>query len=146
MVLVDTNILLYAINGDSPHHNEAKAAVESLANGRQPWVLTWGVIYEFLRVATHPRVFPKPLALTAAHRFIASLLASESCFVLAETQDHQQILIDCLKDAPRLAGNMIHDLHYAVLMREHAVKEVLTLDTDFRAFPWVRISNLTNSE
>ncbi len=142
MVLLDTNILLYAVNADSPHHEDARAAIESLANGRQPWVLTWGVIYEFLRVSTHPRVFPKPLTLAVAYGFMAGLLQSDSCVVLVETQDHQQVLADSLKEVPRLSGNIIHDLHHANLMREHAVKDILTLDSDFRAFPWVRVKGL----
>jgi hypothetical protein len=31
-----------------------------------PWHLTWGVVYEFLRVATHPNVFRKPFSLADA--------------------------------------------------------------------------------
>jgi predicted nucleic acid-binding protein len=40
---------------------------------------------------------------------------------------------------PRLGGNLVHDLHHAVLMREHGVRDILTCDTDFRLFSWIRI-------
>jgi toxin-antitoxin system PIN domain toxin len=136
--MVDTNVLLYAINSDSPQHDDALAALESLANGSQLWVLSWGIIYEFLRVATHPRVFPQPLTLAEAYGFVSGLLECEFCLVLTETPHHLRVLKESCADVHRVSGNMVHDLHHAVIMREHGVKDVMTYDADFRAFSWVR--------
>ncbi|MBN1270199.1 MAG: PIN domain-containing protein [Kiritimatiellae bacterium] len=142
VVLVDTNILLHALNSDSPEHEGSRTALETLANGNETWVLTWGIIYEFYRVATHPRIFPKPLAMDKAHEFIAGLLGCPSCLLIAETASHRAALETSLGQVQRLSGNLLHDFHTAVLMREHGVQEVLTLDTDFRAFAWVAVRGM----
>lgn len=142
MVLVDTNILLYAVNPDTDQHVAARRVLERLHNGRETWVLTWGILYEFLRVATHPRVFPKPLSFRQAQAFVDGLLASSSCLVLTETPEHRAELLAAVAQLPRIGGNQIHDLHHAIIMREHGIRDILTCDTDFRLFPWVDIRGL----
>lgn len=46
-----------------------------------------------------------------------------------------------LKELPVVAGNLVHDAHTAVLMREHGVKTIVTLDMDFHHFPFVTVEN-----
>ena len=142
MVLVDTNILLHAVNADSPECARAGAALEALVNGREQWALSWGIVYEFLRVATHPRIFAHPLRAEQAHAYVAEWIAADNCTLIAESAYHHQVLSDSLAEVARLAGNILHDFHHAVLMREHGIREILTLDRDFRAFPWVAIRPL----
>ena len=139
VVLVDTNILLHAINPDSPDASRCADALASLVNGAENWALSWGILYEFMRVATHQRVFPSPLTLTQAHCFVEDWVSSASCTVIAESSYHRQAFADCLSEAPRLAGNILHDLHNAVLMHEHGITDILTLDRDFRTFSWITI-------
>ena len=38
-------------------------------------------------------------------------------------------------------GNLFHDIHTAVLAREHGVPEIVTADTDFLQFSFVRVTN-----
>ena len=142
MFLVDANILLHAVNSDSSYHEAARKNLESFINGSEQWYLTWGIIYEYLRVATHPRVFRKPLALDEAHGFLAPALEAENCSILSETEEHQNVLEQSMKETHRLSGNVLHDLHIAVIMREHGIEEVITRDRDFKAFPWVRIREI----
>ena len=111
-------------------------------NGSENWALSWGILYEFMRVATHQRVFPDPLTLTQAHGYVEDWVSSANSTVIAESDYHRQALADCLSEAPRLTGNILHDFHNAVLMREHGITQILTLDHDFRAFPWVTIRPL----
>ena len=47
-----------------------------------------------------------------------------------------------MKNVGRLAGNIVHDFHSAVLMREHGIKDILTLDRDFRTFPWIELREI----
>jgi uncharacterized protein len=138
MILVDANILLHAVNRDSPLCSSAGRSLEELANGSSTWGLSWGIVYEFMRVATHPRIFPSPLSAGEAWTFVQELILRPSCLVLGETGLHAELMAECLKESPRLRGNILHDLHTAVLMREHGVREILTLDRDFRSFSWVK--------
>jgi len=139
MILMDTNVLLHAVNRDSPDHKTMLGVVEAYAGGIEPWAVSWGILYEYLRVATHPKVFPKPLTVDHAYGFVRDVLKSADAAIISETDFHETVFETSLKEVHRLSGNLIHDFHIAVLMREHGLKEILTLDSDFRAFPWIRI-------
>lgn len=141
MFLVDTNILLYAVNPDFSEHPAALAALEKARDGSELWFLTWGVIYEFLRVSTHRAVFSKPLSLAAAWDWIGRLRSSRSCQVLTESDRHAEIMSELLGRHGRLGGNVIHDLHTAALMLEHGVQEIRTADADFHQFKFLRVVN-----
>ena len=146
MFLVDTNILLYAVDPDSPEHALALAQLEGYRRETELWFLTWGVIYEFLRVSTHRAVFERPLSIERAWSWIEAVRASASCRVLAETERHPEIVRELAARHPRLAGNPVHDLHTAALMLEHGVTEVRTADTDFHQFPFLRVVNPLSGE
>jgi len=61
--VVDTNILLYAANRDCSEHAKCRELVLEWRAQVSPWYLTWGIVYEFLRVATHPKVLRRPFGL-----------------------------------------------------------------------------------
>ena len=144
MLMVDTNVLVFAANAaDRRFHDTARHALQRLVRGEENWHLTWHVVYEFLRVVTHPKVFARPLGADDARTFVAALLRNPFCTMLGETPLHEQVLTQCLHEAPRVTGNLFHDLRTAVIMREHGVDEVFTADIDFRSFPWVRVRLLT---
>ena len=142
MVTVDTNVLVNALNADAADQARAAHALEDLVNGSEHWALSWTVIYEFLRVVTHPRVFARPLSVGEAYAFIHELAESRTCTVITESSQHRQQLRESIDDIPRLAGTILHDFHIAVLMREHGITDLLTFDTDFRAFSWVSTREL----
>ena len=139
MKLLDTNILLNAINSDSSQYGACCEFLEAVVNSEQMWAMTWGIVYEFLRVATHPGVFPTPLSLEDALNIIMEIATRPNCLVLSETSEHRATLDECLELAPRLSGNILHDFHTAVTMKEHGIADIVTFDRDFRAFPWVRL-------
>jgi toxin-antitoxin system PIN domain toxin len=139
--LVDTNILAYAVNRDGAEHREAVRAVEGWLSGSIPWALTWGVVYEFLRVVTHPRIFRRPLTTEQALIFLDPILASDLVTVLGPTPRHEAVLRSTIREAGRPSGNLFHDLHTAVTMREHGVSEIMTADADFRRFPFLTVTD-----
>jgi predicted nucleic acid-binding protein len=49
------------------------------------------------------------------------------------------LLSQLTAEVPHLAGNILHDVHTAVLMREHGIREICTRDTDFHRFPFVKV-------
>ena len=51
------------------------------------------------------------------------------------------VLIQVADELPDIRGNVVHDLHTAVLMREHGITQICTLDRDFRRFPFLEIVN-----
>ena len=45
MFVVDTNILVYAADADSPLHAACRARVEEWRGQSSAWYLTWGIAY-----------------------------------------------------------------------------------------------------
>ena len=68
-------------------------------------------------------------------------LASPAAGILAETERHSAVLAEVCAAHARLAGNPVHDLHTAVLMREHGVSEIRTADADFHQFRFLTVVN-----
>lgn len=137
---VDTNLLVYAALRNAPAHERARRWLDACATGRERWVTTWSVLYEFLRVTTH-RTARSPLPFGEAQAFVAELFRSPSFGVLAETDRHAAVLADLAREHPDLGGNVMHDLHTVALMREHGVREVHTADKDLRRFRELRVVN-----
>jgi toxin-antitoxin system PIN domain toxin len=139
MFTVDTNILLYAADADSPDHAKCRDLVQQWRSQATPWYVTWGIIYEFLRVATHPKVFRSPFSLSDAWRFLEALFASPSLRILAETDRHRHVAAEVFGEVPDIAGNLVFDAHTAILMRENGIRTIYTKDTDFNRFPFLDV-------
>jgi uncharacterized protein len=137
--VVDTNILVYAVDTDVPEHAVCRDLILQWRSGTTPWYLTWGIVYEFLRVVTHRNVLRKPFATSKAWTFIESILASPSASILMETDRHERVASEVFGSVAGIAGNLIFDAHTAVLMKEHGVKKIYTRDTDFHRFPFLKI-------
>ncbi len=104
-----------------------------------PAFLTWAICYEFLRVATHPGAYPTPWSPGDAWDFLSSLLASPGFEILTPTPRHASVLAQTLAELPDVRGNLLHDLHIAVAMRENGVSRICTRDTDFHRFPFLTV-------
>lgn len=137
MLVVDTNVLVYAADQRAPEHARCRALLDELRQGDVAWYLTWGICYEFLRVVTHPRVFRQPWTAERAMEFLRALLDAPALSVLVATDRHARVLSDVTALVPLLAGNLFHDAETAVLMREHGVARLCTRDTDFHRFPFL---------
>jgi toxin-antitoxin system PIN domain toxin len=139
VLVVDTNVLVYSADADSQFHAACRVWLDRRRPRPDAWYTTWSIIYEFLRVTTHPRVMRRPWSTTAAWEFVTALLASPGLGVLIPTQRHADVASEVLAELPHLAGNLLHDAHTAILMREHGIREICTRDTDFNQFPFLKV-------
>jgi predicted nucleic acid-binding protein len=57
MFVVDSNVFVYALNRSASEHSACRLLLETWRLQMVPWYTTWGILYEVLRVASHPRVF-----------------------------------------------------------------------------------------
>jgi toxin-antitoxin system PIN domain toxin len=135
--VVDTNILVYAADEDSPFHSRCREVIEKWRRQASPWYITWGILYEFLRVITHPRVFRKPWSIIRAWDYVEAILGSPSLEILTAGERHTDVAAEVVKNMPSLSGNLLHDAQTAILMREHGIKRIYTRDTDFHRFPFL---------
>lgn len=139
MFVVDTNILVYAADGDAEHHEICRQKVEEWRSAAGAWYVTWGICYEFLRVVTHPAVLRCPWSAPAAAGFLDALFASPGLGVLRPTDRHATVMHEVIGLIPHARGNLIHDLHTAVLMREHGIRSIRTRDTHFHRFGFLEV-------
>ncbi len=145
MLLVDTNVLVYAADADSPLHARAREWLERQRGRPDAWYTTWPVLYEFMRVTTHPRVMRRPWSVPRAWSFVSALLGSPGLGVLLPTPQHADVAGQVIAELPDLAGNLLHDAHTAVLMREHGIRRICTRDMDFHRFPFLEVIDPLNS-
>jgi toxin-antitoxin system PIN domain toxin len=141
MFVVDTNLLIYAANRRAEEHASALEMLSRWRSGSEAWFATWSILYEFLRIATHFRVFERPLTFSKAWNFIEELLSAPSFGLLTESNRHADILRDLVGEYPRISANRFHDLHIAALMKEHGIAEIRTADRDFHEFRFLRVVN-----
>lgn len=139
MLAVDTNVLVYAADIHSGFHSACSEWLNRQRGRSSAWYITWPIIYEFLRVATHPRIMRRPWTAREAWQFVTSLLASPGIDVLIPSQRHADVASEVFSELPHLAGNILHDTHTAILMREHGIRQICTRDTDFSRFPFLEI-------
>ena len=141
MFVVDTNILLYAADRDAPEHAVCRDLLLTWREQTSPWHLTWGIVYEFLRVSTHRNVFRKPFISHQAWGFIQAVLASPSLSLLVETDRHETVATDVFAGVPGVGiiGNFVFDAHTAILMKEHGIATIFTRDREFRRFSFLQV-------
>ena len=66
MILLDANLLIYAVNQDAPLNRKAKPWLESALSGPEAGGFPWTVLLAFLRLTTRPGLFRRPLRFDAA--------------------------------------------------------------------------------
>lgn len=134
----DANVLLYASDESSSIHRQARGFIERMADGPEIAYLFWPTVMAYLRVATHPAVFARPLPIVEAAGNIEQLLARPHIRTTGEADTFWQAFRRISDDALP-AGNLVPDAHLAALMLENGVETIWTRDRDFRRFPGIRM-------
>lgn len=79
-----------------------------------------------------------------AWKYIEALLASPGLALLQQTTRHREIAGEIIKKYATLSGDIVHDLHTAILMKEHGIKNIYTFDQDFNRFDFAKVLDPTN--
>jgi uncharacterized protein len=137
MIAVDTNVLVYAHRADSPWHEAALAALDSLSG--KEWAIAWPSIHEFIAIVTHPKIFDPPTPREDAMAAIEAWRDSR-LVLLGETEEHWPTLKELVTKG-KIAGPQVHDARIAALCLQHAIDELWSADRDFSRFPALRVRN-----
>jgi toxin-antitoxin system PIN domain toxin len=140
VIAVDANILVYAHRDDSPFHERARSALESLANGTRTWAGPWPCAHEFLAIVTHPRIYRTATPTATALVQLRALHALSNLVFIAEADDHVQQLEPLVLTA-RVQGAAVHDARIAAICLAHGVAELWSADRDFARFPALKVHN-----
>jgi len=134
--VVDANVLLYAVNSSAPSHQAARGWLDSALSGRDTVGFAWVVLLAFLRLATRPGLFPRPLDVTTALGVMETWVTQPRAVLLHPTARHLSVLGGLLAPAGT-GGNLVSDAHLAALALEHGA-QVVSFDADFSRFSGVR--------
>jgi toxin-antitoxin system PIN domain toxin len=139
VILIDANLLIYAIDSDSPHHKRARSWLERVLSGADPVGLPWIVVLAFIRITTRDGIMRRPLPLAAALAYVQSWLRQPCVEAIAPGNQHWPILCRLLEGVGT-AGNLTSDAHIAALALERGAT-VCSTDHDFARFPGIRHVN-----
>ena len=139
MILVDANLLVYAHVASFPLHERARTWLDDRINAAAPVGLPWPSLLAFVRIVSNPRVFDRPVAVSAAWRQVESWLATRSVWVPLPTERHQQVLAPLMTNAEGRA-NLVPDAHLAALAMEHGLV-LCSTDGDFARFDGLEWQN-----
>lgn len=131
--LIDTNILLRAVQPESDHFKQAVDAVRVLLGRGDVIYITPQVIIEFWSVATRPSEVnglgwsPDEALRQINHILLQFLMLSDDAAVFAEWLQ--------LVQRYRIHGKKAHDARLAAVMLVHGVDHLLTFNVDdFKAY------------
>ena len=136
----DVNVLLYAVNADSPQHATARTWLEAAFVRPAGIGFAWPALLGFLRLSTRAGIFAKPLGLDDALGVIDAWLHHPAARVIGPTERHAALLAGLLIGAGR-GGNLVSDAHLAALAIEHGA-ELGSFDRDFERFAGLRMTLL----
>ncbi len=137
---MDVNILLYASDASSPFSGRAREFLSERSSATDVFYLTWPTIMGYLRMATHPAIFSRPLSPDEAAGNIAGLLGLPHVRTLSEEDGFWGIYTEVGALFP-LRGNAVPDAHIASLLRQHGVTTFYSNDADFRRFSFLKVVN-----
>lgn len=136
MKLVDTNVLLYAVDERSERHGAAKGWLDSALSGQISVGFSWMALAGFVRISTHPRFFEAPMSTNQAMDCVDLWTGARSAHMLHPGARHSRILRELLEEVGQ-GGALVSDAHLAALAKEHKAT-IVTFDSDFARFEGVR--------
>jgi toxin-antitoxin system PIN domain toxin len=138
VILVDANLLIYAVVRPMPQHEPARTWLEATLAGSARVGLAWTTVLAFLRLVSNPRVLERPVPLPHAWSTVRGWLGLPNVWVPGPTPAHADVLGSLLEGVSN--PQLVPDAHLAALAIEHGLT-VCSNDSDFARFSEVRWEN-----
>lgn len=134
-MLIDTNILVYSVNLDSPKY---KQAISFISENVGQLEIAHQNILEAIRVLTHKN-FSHPKRLKEA--LSATLSITRSCSLIFPNQNTLYLALELIKKH-KLSGNKIFDAYLAATALSNGINTIATDNTrDFKKFKQISLIN-----
>jgi toxin-antitoxin system PIN domain toxin len=138
-MLLDANLLLYAVHRGADQHEAAAAWLTEQLNGPRRVALPWQSLAAFVRISTHPRAYERPLDGATAWELVAAWLDAPVAWIPQPGPKYAGLLGALISDYD-VRGNLVPDAMLAALAIEHGLT-LYSADTDFARFRELRWEN-----
>lgn len=135
---IDVNVLLYASDESSAQHPRAAAFLQRCASDGEVFCLAWLTVTNYLRMATHPSIFARPLTPAEAARNVDALMSLPHCRVIGELDGFWGIYRQVTADV-HARGDLVPDAHLAAVLRQNGVSRLYMHDRDFLKFAFLDV-------
>jgi uncharacterized protein len=139
--LLDANILLYAYDSSSAHHDACRRWLEDALNDDEPVGLAWQTSLAFIRISTNPRAVRSPITTNDACGIIGTLLERPTVLVV-EPGDQFWSTFQQIARAARISGPRVTDAVLAAMAVEQGAT-LCSTDQDFRRFEGLTVVDPT---
>lgn len=140
MILVDANLLLYAVAPESPDHEAAHAWLEARLNDVDRVGLAWTTLLAFVRLSSNPRVAARALSPSQAWAFVEKeWLSRPNVWIPAPGASYARILTQLFENFAT-TSRKVTDAHAAALAIEHGLI-LCSADRDFANLPGLQYMN-----
>ncbi|MGW7819026.1 TA system VapC family ribonuclease toxin [Streptomyces puniciscabiei] len=130
------NVLVYAFREEAKEHEAYRKWLTDRLRGEEPVAFNAEVASGFVRLVTHPRIFPRPVTAAAALDFLQAIRDAPVTTPLYEGPRHWEIFDRlCRRVAAR--GSLVPDAYLAALAIESGAT-FYSADRDFARFPGLR--------
>lgn len=134
-MLLDSNILVYAINHASPKH---KLAQRFIAENVSDLTIAHQNIFETLRVLTHPK-FPSPMKTAQALEAVERI--TRTCQIIHPDEKTYHLTLLLIKKY-KLSSDRIFDAYLAATALSNDISTIATDNTrDFKVFSEISVFN-----
>lgn len=136
MILVDTNVLVYAVNLDAEQHAACRNLIDNVQAGRLHCILVPQVLLEFYGIVTDARRVARPLSPQAACEIVQTF---QQVFTVRDVcQEALERLDETISEKKPLGGD-IFDAWLVAQMRALGVDRVCTYNaSDFVGYRGIR--------
>jgi toxin-antitoxin system PIN domain toxin len=139
LILIDANVLLYAYHPQASQHVACRRWLEQTFNGTEQVGLAWLTLLAFIRIATNPRVFERPLTIDEVLDVVGTWIAQPQAIVLAPGERYWTLLQTCLRTG-QATGPLAMDAALAALALENGAV-LCSTDRDFARFTGLKLFN-----
>lgn len=135
-LLVDVNVLIYAIDIDARHHEIANRWLIEALSGTDSILFPLLTLIGFQRITTSRSAMTSPLSVDAATDYVERWLSVPNASIPQPDARHFA-RVQRLLNETGTGGNLVNDAHLAALAQQHDV-DVISFDNDFSRFSGVR--------
>jgi len=139
VIVLDSNLLLYAYHSRSPHHSKAHAWIEQIFSEPNPIGLPWQTISAFLRISTNKQLLGNLYSIEEAAQVVDEWVARPNIRILTPGDDHWRLFRRMVVEG-QASSVLVSDAHLAALTIEYG-GVLYTADRDFARFPGLRWLN-----